>query len=64
MNRDGVSGGSFTKFEIYESIIDGNIDTIIFDFLREYKSDIFSMKKVPSPIDDVTDSVMLTKIRL
>jgi len=64
INHRGVSGGSFTKFEIYEAILDGNINTIISNFLKEHKSDIFTLKKIPSPIDDINDSIMLTKIDL
>lgn len=64
MNKEGISGGSFTKFEMYKSIIDGNIDTIIYDFLNEYESDVISMKKIPSPIDDIIDSVLITRINL
>lgn len=63
MNNDGVAGGSFTKFEIYKSIIERNIDTIFFDFLEQNK-EILNMKKIPSPIDDINDSILLSKINV
>lgn len=60
LNNDGVSGGSFTKFEMLKSIIECNVYCIIYDFLIENK-DILDMKKIPSPIDDIVDSIMLVK---
>jgi hypothetical protein len=63
-NHDGISGGKFTKFEIYKAIIESNMDTIIYPFLKDYYEDIFEMKKIPSPIDDINDSIMLSRINI
>lgn len=63
INNDGVAGGSFTKFEMYKAIIENNIDTIIYDFLIENK-EVLNMKKIPSPIDDINDAILLAKINL
>ena len=63
INDDGVAGGSFTKFEIYKSIIEKNIDTIFLDFLKDNK-EVLNMKKIPSPIDDINDSILLSKINI
>jgi len=63
MNSDGIAGGSFTKFEMYKSILDKKTDTIIYNFLQENK-DVLEMKKIPSPIDDINDSLLLVKINI
>lgn len=61
MNDDGIVGGNFTKFEIYNSIIEKNVDNIFLDFLKE-NAEVLEMKKIPSPIDDINDALMLSKI--
>ncbi len=63
MNYEGVPGGKFTKFEIYKSIIEKNVDNIILQFLIDNKS-VMNMKKIPSPIDDINDALMLSKINI
>jgi hypothetical protein len=62
INNDGIAGGSFTKFEMYKSILEKKTKTIIFDFVEENK-EVLNMKKIPSPIDDIIDSLMLIKIQ-
>ena len=61
-NPDGIAGGSFTKFEIYKTILDGKIETPIYDFLYDNSEQLLNMKKLPSPIDDINDATMASKI--
>ena len=61
VNLDGVAGGSFKKHEMYKAIIEKGIDSLMTPFLVLNKS-ILEMKKIPSPIDDIIDSIWLSKI--
>jgi len=61
INNDGVAGGSFKKHEMYKSIIEKNVDSILTTFLIG-NQDIMDMKKIPSPIDDINDALLLSKI--
>jgi hypothetical protein len=63
VNEFGISGGRFTKFEIYRSILYKKEKSIMYKFLDENKN-VLEFKKIPSPIDDINDSLMLTKIIL
>lgn len=61
INNSGIAGGKFTKIEMCEAILDKNVDCLILDFLKE-NTDIMNMKKIPSPIDDIIDSIFLATI--
>lgn len=61
MNNDGVAGGSFKKHEMFKSIIDKQLPTILTNFLND-NIVILDMKKIPSPIDDIIDALLLSKI--
>lgn len=63
VNPDGLSGGNFTKFDIYKAIIDKKLNTIILDWLLNNQN-ILTMKKIPSPVDDINDAFMLSKISI
>ena len=61
INKEGVAGGSFKKHEIYKSIIEKNLKTLITDFLND-NIEMLSLNKIPSPIDDINDALLLSKI--
>ena len=61
VNLDGIAGGSFKKHEMYKAIIEKNIDSILTSFLKQ-NINILDMKKIPSPIDDINDALLLSKI--
>jgi len=61
-NNDGLKGGSFKKHEMYKSMLDGNIESPITNFLTENKN-ILDMKKIPNPIEDIIDSIFACKIK-
>jgi len=61
-NNEGLKGGSFTKHEMFKSIIDGDIKTPITSYLLENKK-ILDMKKIPTPIEDIIDSIFACKIK-
>ena len=62
INNDGIAGGSFKKHEMYKAVIDKQLDSIITVFLID-NVDILKMKKIPSPIDDIIDALLLSKIK-
>jgi hypothetical protein len=61
---NGISGGKFTKFEMYKSLLKINEQNEYTNFLNYYSDKILEMKKIPSPIDDINDSILLTKIKI
>lgn len=59
-NPDGVAGGSFKKPEMYRAITDNATFTDDWtELLREHFSDIMSMNKIPTPLDDINDAFLL-----
>lgn len=58
-NPFGLSGGSFTKTEIFNSIIDNESDDYWSNHCRSVKDDILSVKTIPKPYEDVNDSFIL-----
>tara|TARA_R110000772_G_scaffold2410_4_gene8566 strand:- start:43006 stop:43695 length:690 start_codon:yes stop_codon:yes gene_type:complete len=63
INNSGISGGSFKKHQMFEAIIDGNINNPIFDMLVK-NVDILKMKKIPNPIEDIIDAIFACKIKM
>ena len=62
-NLEGVAGGNFKKHEMYKAIIENKtyMDSWS-NHLREQKEEIFSMKSVPKPYDDINDAFLLRKL--
>ena len=63
MNIQGIPGGSFKKPQMYRAIIDGKIDTPIYDMLVSYK-DLMDREKIPNPIEDIIDATFACKIKI
>ena len=62
-NKQGLSGGSFKKPDIYKVLIENsNIDSEWVKFLRYHADDILDSKSIPKPIDDINDSVVMFHI--
>jgi len=60
-NGLGIPGGSFKKHDMYRAMIDGSIQSKIYDFLKE-NIHILNMAKIPNPIEDIIDSMFACKI--
>lgn len=65
-NNDGLSGGKFTKREMYQSIIENeNWGNDIHDDMKKWITHLKSIeseikeKKIPKPHEDINDSVLL-----
>ena len=62
-NDDGVSGGSFTKHDMYNALIQNNdLTSEWVNFLRDIKSDVFDMKTIKKPCEDVNDSYLIYEV--
>lgn len=63
VNNQGISGGSFKKPQMYRSLIEGNIDTPIYEMLLTYK-DLMDREKIPNPIEDIIDATFACKLKI
>jgi len=61
-NKDGRSGGSFKKHDMYKSLTENDFKCKWVKFLREIESDVFDSKTIKKPIDDVNDSYLIYKV--
>lgn len=62
-NKEGLSGGSFKKHDMYKVLTENEKFTDPWvNFLREVQSDVFSIKAVKKPIEDINDAVCLYNI--
>lgn len=55
-NKIGIAGGSFKKHQMMEALRDSDIDSPMSKFVREYFDDMYSMKKIPHPVEDLIDA--------
>lgn len=62
-NNNGLSGGSFKKPEMFQAMVDGNIDTPILNMLKNYIH-LVERKKIPNPIEDIIDSIFACKSKI
>ncbi len=62
-NNQGISGGSFKKPQMFRAMIEGNIDTPIYEMLVSYK-DLMDRDKIPNPIEDIIDATFACKIKI
>ena len=63
VNNEGISGGSFKKPHMYRAMIDGNIESPIYDMLLSHR-DLIDRDKIPNPIEDIIDAIFACKIKI
>jgi hypothetical protein len=63
VNEQGISGGSFKKPQMYRALIEGNIETPIYEMLISYK-ELIDRDKIPNPIEDIIDAIFACKIKI
>lgn len=62
-NREGISGGSFTKREMFKSIVENeNLTDVWSNHLRSIYVEISEMKDIPKPYNDLCDAYLIGKI--
>jgi hypothetical protein len=57
MSPYGIKGGDFEKSDMLKAMLDANIQTPIFDYVKLNKEILLGMKKIPKPFDDIIDSI-------
>lgn len=62
-NKIGISGGNFKKPDMIEAVFDCDYitDCAIKKSLLPYRKDLFKMKAIPKPIDDMIDALLLAR---
>jgi len=59
----GISGGKFTKTEMFMSIIDNNdLDDFWAKHCKLSQTDVLSISVIPKPYEDVNDSYLIYKV--
>lgn len=59
-NTIGISGGNFKKHDVFLALLDNNkINIRLKKSLLPHKMELFKMKTLPKPIDDMIDAVFL-----
>lgn len=59
-NNEGIAGGLFTKHEMYMSIVENEkLRDGYTKLLRDIKEDVWEVKNIPKPFEDVNDSYLL-----
>lgn len=61
-NNEGISGGNFKKPQMFRAILEGKINTPIFEMLETYR-DLMDREKIPNPIEDIIDATFACKIK-
>ena len=62
-NNQGVSGGSMKKPDMFRAILEGNINTPIYDMMKNYIH-LIDRDKIPNPIEDITDATFACKLKI
>lgn len=63
-NNIGLSGGSFQKQQMVESIYDSDCESKLAVYIKENFTEIHGMVNVPKPIDDIVDAYWILRILL
>lgn len=59
-SNEGISGGKFTKREMYKALDDNtSIDILLKKILSFHRPELLKMKNIPKPIDDIVDAIWL-----
>ena len=61
-NTIGLAGGNFKKHQMMEAMYDYPTDNKLSEFVDAFYADMMTMKKVPSPVDDLIDSFWALQI--
>lgn len=58
-NKNGVPGGSFTKIDMCQALIDYEINDPYCNMIKENSTDILSNKTIKKPLEDCNDAYLL-----
>jgi hypothetical protein len=62
MSPYGVKGGDFEKSDMLKAMLDADLQSPIFDYVKLNKEILLGMKKIPKPFDDVIDSIHIMNL--
>lgn len=58
-NNEGKAGGSFTKWDMFQAVLDLNEDNPITVYCKDNEEEIKKLKNVPKPLEDLIDAYFL-----
>jgi hypothetical protein len=61
-NTIGIAGGSFKKHQMLEALKDSDIDSKLVKFIKENFKEMYGMKRIPHPIEDLVDAQLAVEI--
>lgn len=61
-NGKGIKGGDFDKPDMLQSVIDYNKETKLNQFITNNYTEIFGVKDVPKPLEDIIDAFLLKEL--
>jgi hypothetical protein len=62
-NNEGISGGNFTKREMFLSIVENtNLKDVWATHLKSIKTEVLENKTIKKPYEDVNDAYLLYNI--
>jgi hypothetical protein len=61
-NGKGIKGGDFDKHDMLQSVIDYDRDTKLNQFIINNNKEIFAVKDVPKPLEDIVDAFLLKEL--
>jgi hypothetical protein len=62
-NNDGIRGGDFTKHEMLKAIKESNLKSPLTNFYKENYDEIYSLKTIQKPIEDLNDAIWLVNVK-
>ena len=61
-NNEGISGGEFNKKDMFNAVLEGNINSPIYGFCIENKTEILLTKEISKPFDDIIDALLVKEM--
>lgn len=61
-NKEGIKGGDFTKKEMFKAMIEGEVESPIYNFYKENFDELINLKNIIKPFEDINDAIWLGKI--
>lgn len=58
----GVKGGDFTKTDMFRCILDGKVDSPLYEWCINNQTEILSYKDIKKPMEDIDDSILILKL--
>jgi hypothetical protein len=63
-NTEGTAGGSFSKWDMFNALLDTKDNSLLIEYCRKNKSLITTNKNLPKPLEDLIDAELLSWINI